>query len=85
MGWIPRWGLSRDGLSFGLSPYLCPLYIEGPMAPAAHVAEDCYQRKEKPLVLSRLDSQAKWNGRTVRQEWVGGWGSTLREEGEGIG
>jgi hypothetical protein len=55
------------------------------MAPAIYVAEDgliWHQWDWRPLVLWRFDARA------VRQEWVGGWGSTLIEVGRrknGIG
>lgn len=59
------------------------------MAPAAYVGEDGlvgHQREERPLVLRRLNAPVYGNARTVRQEWVGGWGSTLIEAGRsGVG
>jgi hypothetical protein len=42
-------------------------------APDAYIAEDdliWLQWERKPLVLCRLDVQAKVNARMVRQEWV---------------
>ena len=32
------------------------------------------------MVLWRLDAPEKEDAREVRQEWVGGWGSTFLEE-----
>ena len=58
------------------------------MAPAGYVAEDgliCHHWEVRPLILWMLDVPGKGNTRTVRQEWVGGWGSTLVEAGGEIG
>ena len=58
--------------------------MEGPMAPAAYVAEDglvSHQWEEKPLVLQRLYAPVQGNARARKQEWVG-WGAG---QGEGIG
>ena len=61
----------------------------GHRTPAAYIAEDGLIRHHwegSPLVLWRLP--VKGNARALKQEWVGGWGSTLVEEKgryEGIG
>ena len=51
-------------------------------APAAYVAEDFliwHLWERGHLVLWRLDAPEKEDGREVRPELVGGWGSTLLE------
>ena len=61
------------------------VHIEGPVAPAAYVTEDdliWHQWEGRTLVLWMLDAPAYGNARALRQEWVGGWGSTLIEAGE---
>jgi hypothetical protein len=35
--------------------------------------------RREGLVLWRLDASVYKNARAVRQDWVGGWGSTLIE------
>jgi hypothetical protein len=62
--------------------------MEGPMVLATYVAEDGlagYQWEERPLGRSPnwLDAPVKENARRGRQEWAGGWGSTLIEAGGG--
>ena len=60
--------------------------MEGTLAPAAYVANDSltwHQWKKSPLVLWRLTDLTWGNARTLRQEWVGGWGSILTEAGGG--
>jgi hypothetical protein len=60
--------------------------MEGPMAPAAYVAEDgliWHQWEGKPLVLWRIDALAEGNSRAVRQEWVGE--HSHRSRGRGVG
>ena len=54
------------------------------MVPSAYVAEDgliWHQQEGRPLVLWRLDAPSSGDARVVRQEWVGVWGSILREAG----
>ena len=46
------------------------VHMEGPMAPAAYVAEKGHQWKGRPLILWRIDDPGQGNARAVRQEWV---------------
>jgi hypothetical protein len=55
------------------------------MAPDTNVAGDYliwHQWQGSPLVLWRLNAPVSENARTVRQDWVGGWGRTLIEAGD---
>ena len=64
------------------------IHIEGPMAPAAYVAEDGllrHQWEERALglrVFNEPVGKDNFRGRAAKQEWVG-WVSTLIEEGRG--
>jgi hypothetical protein len=63
-------------------------YMEGPMALAVYVSEDCliwHQWEERTLVQWRLDAPIFGNVRVVRWEWVCGWVSPLIEAGGGEG
>jgi hypothetical protein len=58
------------------------------MASTAYVAEDNdlvrHQWEERPLVLRRLDGcPSVWKSEDRRWVWVGRWGITLIEAGEG--
>jgi hypothetical protein len=51
------------------------VHMEGPIAPAAYIAEDGligHQWEGKTLVLERLNAPAHRNARVVRQEWESG-------------
>ena len=55
------------------------------MSRATYVAEDgllWHQWEGRTLVLRRLDAPEKEDARLVKQEWVGGWRSTLTEAKE---
>jgi len=62
--------------------------MEGPIAPAAYIAEDCliwYQWEWRCFILRRLDAAEKGNARVVRHEWMDGWRNTLLEaKGQGM-
>ena len=56
--------------------------MDGFMAPATYVAEEWLfwnQWEGMPLVLWKLLDPVQGDARGVRQEWVGGWESTLSE------
>jgi hypothetical protein len=53
---------------------------------ATYVAEDGlvgHQWEEKSLGLRRFDVLVMWIATVGRQEWIGGWRSTLIEAGGG--
>jgi hypothetical protein len=60
--------------------------MEGSIALAVYVAEDGlvgHQWEERPSGLRVFNAPVEGNARAGKQEWVGGWGSTLIETGGG--
>jgi hypothetical protein len=55
------------------------------MAPTTYVGEDCliwHQQEQRCLVFWRPVVPSKEGAKEVRQDWVGGWESTLLEAKE---
>ena len=79
---------STPQISQGLNQNPKSIYVPS-MTPATCIVEDSLvwlQWEGSRLFLWRPDASEKGDARGVRQEWVGGWGSTLLEaNGRGFG